>query len=54
MIIKVIDWEHKTIKEIETKTIRYLEDGLHYDIESGNIIYDRIVPYNELLGVSGL
>ena len=54
MIIKCLDWENKTIKEIDTKIVRYLEDGLHYEKVDSNIILDLVIPYNSLLGVEGL
>lgn len=54
MTIKRIDWANRNIVEIETKIVRYCEDGLHYDVETEDTIYDMVIPYNELLGVSGL
>ena len=51
MIIKVIDWNAKTIKEIEVKIIRYLDDGIHYDLLRGNTIHDIVIPYQNFLGI---
>ena len=54
MTIKRIDWTNRNLVEIETKRVRYCEDGLHYEKETESVIYDLVIPYDELLGISGL
>ena len=51
MIIKVIDWERKTIEEIEIAKITYEEDGLSiWRCSDGHVISVEKIGYQNFLG----
>lgn len=51
MIVKTINWEKRQIEEIETRSVRYDEDGLYYLYENGMIRSEIKIPYDCLLGI---
>ena len=53
MIIRLIDWEHHEIKDIEVEEIRYVEKGIEYPFrpEHSSLTNIIFVPYKNFLGV---
>lgn len=52
MIIKIIDWKKRMIKELEVKSIRYEDDGIYYTYEiSESCKTINKLSYNQFLGV---
>jgi len=51
IVVKIIDWDKKEIKEIETDSVKFGTDGIHYWQKNSGFFQDTIIPYQNFLGI---
>lgn len=51
MKLTIINWEEKTIREVEVDNIQFCADGIHYVKETSHLISHAVVAHNQLLRI---